>query len=274
MYPPREFYNPTDCVVWKLNKAIYGLRSGPSAWQKHLAEVLQQLGLIHNAAEPNIYMTATRDCYILVYVDGLLLLGQQQTVHNIFNQIQQHLLLRPTGTLHFGNTVSFLGRNITNRGDHFEISLSNDCIDKLPADNNMSTCNPAAAPGTASLKSTASAEHEQPLSTEKHAAFRKAVGKLQDDLHTARHLLRNKGVSKITHSTNNGRPTKAEASTTVLARYQTTQANHTTNNEDSSIGNTRPQRVRGQRLGRMFGNKEINNWLCDHATGNNHQLRQ
>ena len=179
MYPPREFYNPTDCVVWKLNKAIYGLRSGPSAWQKHLAEVLQQLGLIHNAAEPNIYMTATRDCYILVYVDGLLLLGQQQTVHNIFNQIQQHLLLRPTGTLHFGNAVSFLGRNITNRGDHFEISLSNDCIDKLPADNNMSTCNPAAAPGIASLKSTATAEHEQPLSTDEHAAFRKAVGKLQ-----------------------------------------------------------------------------------------------
>ena len=179
MYPPREFYNPTDCVVWKLNKAIYGLRSSPSAWQKHLAEVLQQLGLIRNAAEPNKYMTATRDCYILVYVDDLLLLGQQQTVDNIFNQIQQHLLLRPTGTLHFGNTVSFLGRNITNRGDHFEISLSNDCIDKLPADNNMSTCNPAAAPGTASLKSTATAEHEQPLSTDEHAAFRKAVGKLQ-----------------------------------------------------------------------------------------------
>lgn len=138
MYPSREFYNPTDCVVWKLNKAIYGLRSSPSAWQKHLAEVLPQLGLVRNAAEPNIYMTATRDCYILVYVDDLLLLGQQQTVDNIFNQIQQHLLLRPTGTLHPGNTVSFLGSNITNRGDHFEISVSNDCIDKLPADNNMS----------------------------------------------------------------------------------------------------------------------------------------
>ena len=43
----------------------------------------------------------------------------------------------------------------------------------------MSTCNPAAAPGIASLKSTATAEHEQPLSTDEHAAFRKAVGKLQ-----------------------------------------------------------------------------------------------
>ena len=45
MFPPTEFYNPEDQVVWKLNKAIYGLRSSPHAWQKHLAETLQQLGM-------------------------------------------------------------------------------------------------------------------------------------------------------------------------------------------------------------------------------------
>eukprot|EP00435_Cladocopium_sp_Y103_P041886 s2323_g11.t1 len=131
MYPPREFYDPTDRIVWKLNKAIYGLRSSPSAWQKHLAEVLQQLGLIRNAAEPNIYMTPTRDCYILVYVDDLLFLGQQPTVDKLFTQIQQHLLLRPTGTLTPGNTVSFLGRNITNKGNYYEISLPEEYTTRL-----------------------------------------------------------------------------------------------------------------------------------------------
>ena len=179
MYPPREFYDPTDRIVWKLNKAIYGLRSSPSAWQKHLAEVLQQLGLIRNAAEPNIYMTPTRDCYILVYVDDLLFLGQQPTVDKLFTQIQQHLLLRPTGTLTPGNTVSFLGRNITNKGNYYEISLPEEYTTRLLEENNMSTCNPASAPGTASLKSAATADHEQLLSTEEHAAFRRAVGKLQ-----------------------------------------------------------------------------------------------
>ena len=178
MYPPREFYNPADKVIWKLNKAIYGLRSSPSAWQKHLADVLQQLGLQRNGAEPNIYMTATRDCYVLAYVDDLLFLGQQQTVDTLFAQIQQHLLLRPTGTLTPGSTVSFLGRNISNMGDHYEISLPDDYTTKLLESHNMTNCNPATAPGTSALK-TATADHEQPVSEEEHKDFRKAVGKLQ-----------------------------------------------------------------------------------------------
>ena len=45
MFPPTEFYNPENQVVWKLNKAICGLRSSPNAWQKHLAETPQKLGM-------------------------------------------------------------------------------------------------------------------------------------------------------------------------------------------------------------------------------------
>ena len=71
MYPPKEFYNPEDNIVWKLLKAIYGLLSSPKAWQKHLSEVLQQIGLHRSTAEPNIYMTPTRNCFVLAYVDDL-----------------------------------------------------------------------------------------------------------------------------------------------------------------------------------------------------------
>ena len=59
MFPPTEFYNPEDNIVWKLNKAIYGLRSSPKAWQNHLAETLQQLGMQRLASEPNVFKTAT-----------------------------------------------------------------------------------------------------------------------------------------------------------------------------------------------------------------------
>jgi len=43
--PAKQFLQsgPEDNIVWKLLKAIYGLRSSPKAWQKHLAEVLQQI---------------------------------------------------------------------------------------------------------------------------------------------------------------------------------------------------------------------------------------
>eukprot|EP00435_Cladocopium_sp_Y103_P017749 s2691_g4.t1 len=177
MYPPKEFYRPEDNITWKLLKAIYGLRSSPKAWQNHLAEVLQQLGLQRSTAEPNIFMTPTRDCYILVYVDDLLFLGEQQVVDKIFAAIQQHLLLRPTGALEPGKTVSFLGRNITNNGDSYDISLSQDYVVNILEKNNMLNCNPAPAPGTSALK-TPTADHEQPLSADEHAAYRRTVGDL------------------------------------------------------------------------------------------------
>ena len=178
MYPPKEFYNPADKIIWKLNKAIYGLRSSPKAWQNHLAQVLKQLGLQRSAAEPNIYFTSTRDCFVLVYVDDLLFLGEEQVTNQLFTAIQQQLLLRPTGTLTPGNTVSFLGRNITNRGDHYEISLNDDYTTTLLTEMGLQDCKPAPAPGTSALK-TATADHEQALSQEEHAQFRRAVGKLQ-----------------------------------------------------------------------------------------------
>ena len=178
MYPPKEFYNPEDNIVWKLLKAIYGLRSSPKAWQKHLSEVLQQIGLHRSTAEPNIYMTTTRNCFVLVYVDDLLFLGEEQTVNKLFKAIQQQLLLRPTGTLSTGNTVAFLGRNITNRGDYYEISLADEYVTTLLTETNLQDSKPAPAPGTSALK-TATADHDQPLSTEEHAQYRRAVGKLQ-----------------------------------------------------------------------------------------------
>ena len=178
MHPPTEFYNKADGIVWKLNKAIYGLRSSPKAWQTHLADVLQQLGLQRSTAEPNIYYTQQRSAYILVYVDDLLLLGDEATVNKIFEAIQQHLLLRPTGTLTVGNTVSFLGRNITNRGDYYELGLADSYNNTLLEEAKMENCKPATAPGTAALK-TPTADHDQPLSEDEHKAFRRAVGKLQ-----------------------------------------------------------------------------------------------
>eukprot|EP00435_Cladocopium_sp_Y103_P034718 s2074_g9.t1 len=142
MYPPAEFYNAFDQIVWRLNKAIYGLRSSPKAWQNHLAEVMQQFGLRRLVREHNVYATPQGDAYILCYVDDLLFNGQQETVNKLFKSIQQHLLLRPTGE-----------------------------------EANMLNCNSAPAPGNNTLKATS--EMEQELNKEEHAAYRRMVGKLQ-----------------------------------------------------------------------------------------------
>ena len=86
-------------------------------------------------------------------------------------------LLRPTGELTVGNTISFLGRNICNQGDYYEISLADHYTTELLEEANMLNCNPAPAPGNNTLKATS--EMEQELNKEEHAAYRRMVGKLQ-----------------------------------------------------------------------------------------------
>ena len=53
-----------------------------------------------------------------------------------------------------GQTITFLGRNITHKGDHFEISLADSYTTTLLQETSMEQCNPATTPETASLKAT------------------------------------------------------------------------------------------------------------------------
>ena len=179
MWPPPELYpsGHNSTTVWKLNKAIYGLRSSPKSWQDHFAQVLQQLGLTRLTSEPNVYRNTEQTMFVMVYVDDLLFLGNHQEVNKTFQEIQQHVLLRPTGTLGVGQTIQFLGRDIHNGGDYYELSLKPEYITTLLKETKMEASNPATAPGTATLKQ--SANDEAPLDKQEHADYRRAVGKLQ-----------------------------------------------------------------------------------------------
>ena len=95
--------------------------------------------------------------------------------NKLFTDIQQHLLLRPTGDLAVGNTVNFLGRNVTNKGDYYEGCLADSYTTELLNEAGMSNCRPAPAPGT----KTGKTDPEQALNAEEHSAYRRAVGKLQ-----------------------------------------------------------------------------------------------
>ena len=148
----------------------------PNNLANHLAETLQQPGMQRLTSEPNVFKTATGNAFILVYVDDLLFLGEPTVVNKLFADIQQQLLLLPTGDLTvIGDSVNFLGRITSNKGDYYEISLASNYTTELLKEADMLNCNSSPAPGT---KAT-STDFEQPLTAEEHKAYRRAVGKLQ-----------------------------------------------------------------------------------------------
>ena len=126
-----------------------------------VAEVMQQLGLRHLVREPNVYTTVRRRCIhpMLRGWPPVHRSSRKQST-KLFKSIQKHVLLRPTGDLTVGNTISFLGRNICNKGDdYYEISLAHSYTTELLEEAGMSNCNPAPAPGNNTL--TATSEMEQ-----------------------------------------------------------------------------------------------------------------
>ena len=158
--------------------------------------------------------------HILVYVDDLMFLGVDSvdsTINKIFGAIQQHLMLRSTDTLTPGNTVAFLGRNITNIRDHYEISLADSYTTKLLEETSLSNCKPATTPGTSALK-TATAEQEQKLNHEEHSAFRRAVGKLQWMTYTRPDI--SYATKELARSlrANNSRPTETQTPSEIHQR--------------------------------------------------------
>ena len=113
----------------------------------------------------------------MVYVDDLLFIGEPKEVTRIFKEIQAKMLLRPTGTCTTGETVDFLGRRITNKGDHFEISLNNNYINDILQEANLHKATPAVTPGATT--STSTPEQDELLDKQEHAQYRRLVGKLQ-----------------------------------------------------------------------------------------------
>ena len=276
MWPPPELYpsGHNTTTVWKLNKAIYGLRSSPKSWQDHFAQVLQQLGLTRLTSEPNVYRNKEQTMFVMVHVDDLLFLGQPQEVNKTFQEIQKHVLLRPTGTLGVGQTIQFLGRDIYNKGDHFELSLKPEYITALLKETKMETSNPAATPGTATLKQTTN--DEAPLDKQEHADYRRAVGKLQrltytrpDFSFSTKELARDlqqptqQSLRKLKHLLRYLRGTQQYKM--IIRRTHT----HTTNK-----GTHRPEYLRRCGLGRMPKHKKNNKRIHRDNDGIRRTIRQ
>ena len=73
--------------------------------------------------------------------------------------------------------MNFIGRRFTHTGDSIVITLTNNYIEDMLADVNMTNCKPTTTTGTTTLK--ANLDGANALDIDEHKQFRKMVGKLQ-----------------------------------------------------------------------------------------------
>ena len=156
------------------------------------------------------------DVDIMVSVDDIMVVGDPTKVNKIFKKIQEKMLLKHTGYLDPGKKHYFLGRQIHNEGNYFDIKLDDDYIETTLQEVNMTKCNPAPRPGTSANRPTfADAE---PLTPDQHGlptSSRKATVAF---FHPTKHFLLDQGIGKRTTSTDRSRLEESKTSTHLL-RY-------------------------------------------------------
>ena len=72
--------------VWKLRKAIYGLKQSPLLWYFYLTEALKEFNLSVSDFDPCILVS--KDLYCCVYVDDILITGKPHLVNECINKLQ------------------------------------------------------------------------------------------------------------------------------------------------------------------------------------------
>ena len=147
VWTPAEYYPDYKCL-WKLNRAMCGLKQSPRLWQDHFATVRENLGFRRCKSESNLYCHKSRSLYVLAYVDDLLIVGDPKLKKEFIDPLSKELLVKITGELKPNTEHSFLGRKLRHNGDSVDILMPSSYIEELLELYGMSKSNIVNATGS------------------------------------------------------------------------------------------------------------------------------
>jgi hypothetical protein len=158
--------------VCRLKKAIYGLKQAPRAWYTTLKTAILQLGFHNSKADSSlfVYNEGSNLCYLLVYVDDLVITGNNTLlVAQIIQQLGDMFSLKDMGPLHF-----FLGVEVIPTRTGLFLS-QHKYIRELLANTSMSGAKDVSTP----LLTTTSLQLVDGSAAVDSSEFRSIIGRLQ-----------------------------------------------------------------------------------------------
>ena len=173
--PPPEVYQHQPRVIWKLRRALYGLRTSPKMWQEHLHATLRGLQLQQLKSDRCVWVKP--NLMVLAYVDDLLIAGTSRETSLFLEQLRQSFSLKHSTVLTTQQPLRFLGKRICRHpnGD-ITISLERSYYYNMlkQMDLDADNINPVSAP---SLRRPP-VQQDTPLDADRHHIYRKVVGML------------------------------------------------------------------------------------------------
>lgn len=130
--------------VYKLHKALYGLRQAPRAWFSRIEEYFIKEGFLKSPNEETLFLKANDQGNILmvsVYVDDLIYTGDCELMMKEFKlSMQQEFDMTDLGKMKY-----FLGIEVSQTADGFHVSQAKYALEVLRRFD-MEECNPVRTP--------------------------------------------------------------------------------------------------------------------------------
>ena len=115
--------------VCRLHKSLYGLKQAPRAWYTRLNDFLLSIGFRDSKVDTSLFIFSVGNdiCYLLVYVDDILLTGNNAILlQRLIRLLNSEFKLRDLGDVHY-----FLGIEVKSTGLGLMLSQHKNTLDIL-----------------------------------------------------------------------------------------------------------------------------------------------
>ena len=134
---PPEGWNPkilTDGrrVVWRVRKAMLGLRTSPRRSQERLSGKLKEQGFVQDERDPCLFVNAELDICIGVHVDDMLAVGPSELTKNLLQELSKDMTIR--WGMVTDKPQEFHGRSLCRTPQDYTFGVSCDYVTKWCTD--------------------------------------------------------------------------------------------------------------------------------------------
>ena len=119
-------------VVWKVRKAMLGLRTSLIRWQEHLPSKLKEHGFVQDERDFCLFANTELGTCIGVHVDDMLAVGPSESTKNLLQELAKDMAMR--WGMVTDKPQEFLGRSWCRTPRGYTFGVSRDNVTKLCKD--------------------------------------------------------------------------------------------------------------------------------------------
>ena len=171
--PPASECQPSR--LWRLDRAMYGLRESPRLWQQHLAAVLTRNGFERLHADAQLYRHKLSSGLAMIFADDILVAAPEGWLERIKKDFEKELTVKWGGIIG-AEWKKYLGKQYRREKDALMVRVQPKYWLDILELGDMTGCKTSAIP--AEVKSCTEEEPSPSPEKKRHGLFRSFVGKV------------------------------------------------------------------------------------------------